>query len=273
MIISNIYGVGNIEYNVLVSFLIAAGLGALIGLEREMGIQKKKIVDFGGFRTFILIAFFGALVGYLSTTLFDTLFLTVISFAFFILAIAAYIITGLKSKHIGATTEISSVITFFLGMLCSVGLVKIAVVFTVFVVLVLALKPSLHNFAKKVDRPELFATIKFALISLVILPFLPNIDYTPLDIPIVKDIVLSLGIDNGLLMQLNIFNPYHIWLMVVFITAISYAGYILIRLYGAGKGLGITGFLGGLVSSTAVTFTLSAEAAKNKKIHKLLMFE
>ena len=263
----------NMDFSIILHFIIAIGIGALVGLEREMGLQHEKILDFGGFRTFILIAFLGALTGFLANTVFNSpLFLSVITFGFILLSIAAYTATSIHFKRVGATTVLSSIVVFFLGMLCTTGMATLAVMFTVLVVMLLALKPHLHNFAKKIDTDELFATIKFALISLVILPFLPNTNYTPLDIPVIKNILLGSGISSTILNQLNVFNPYRIWLMVVFITAISFVGYILIRVYGAEKGLGLTGFLGGLASSTAVTFALSAEAVKKKSLHRLLLF-
>ncbi|MBI3033126.1 MgtC/SapB family protein [Candidatus Woesearchaeota archaeon] len=260
------------ESSVLLNFVIAIGLGALIGLEREVELQKNHLTDFGGFRTFILISFFGGLTGYLTTTVFNSvLLLGVVSFGFFLLAIVGYIITGYHFKRVGSTTELTSIISFFLGLLCTIGMVKLAVVFTVFVVIVLALKPSLHQFAKRIEYTELSATLKFALISLVILPFLPNVNYSLLDIPYLNNMLLNLGLSNQLLGALNVFNPYNIWLMVVFITGISFIGYILIKIYGVSRGLGITGFLGGLVSSTSVTFALSMQSKKRTSMDHLLL--
>lgn len=261
-----------IEFTIIINFLVAIGLGALIGLQREMGLQQQHQLDFGGFRTFILIALFGALTGYLATTVLkNTLFLIAMSFAFFLLAIVAYAVTAFRLNRVGATTEVSAIITFFLGILCTLGLVKLAVVFAVFVVIVLALKLSLHRFAQTFEQHELFATLKFALISVVILPFLPNVYYTPLDLPSLGEILLGLGFSGEILGRLDVFNPYDIWLRVVFITGVGFIGYMLIKIYGAGKGLGITGFFGGLISSTAVTFTLSAASKKNTRLHDILL--
>jgi uncharacterized membrane protein (DUF4010 family) len=87
----------------------------------------------------------------------------------------------------------------------------------------------------KLEQYELDATLKLLLISVVMLPILPNRSYGPWDV----------------------FNPYHIWWMVVLIAGISYVGYFAIRIVGNRHGPVLTGIFGGLVSSTAVTFNLA----------------
>ena len=98
----------------------------------------------------------------------------------------------------------------------------------------------------------MYSTLVFAIIAFVILPFLPNVPYGPL----------------------GVFNPYKIWLMVVFICGLSYVGYILIKIFGSKNGIGITGLLGGLVSSTAVTLSMAERSKKeqNLGVVKLLVF-
>ena len=106
----------------------------------------------------------------------------------------------------------------------------------------------LHNFAKKIKKEELSDTLKFAVVAFIILPFLPNQGYGPLEM----------------------FNPYIIWLMVVFISGISFAGYILMKWFGE-KGITLAGILGGLVSSTAVTTSFAERSKKEKKIYGALV--
>jgi uncharacterized membrane protein (DUF4010 family) len=95
----------------------------------------------------------------------------------------------------------------------------------------------LHHLVKRVSSEDLYATLKFAIISLIILPVLPNQNFGP--------------------PPFDAFNPYKTWLMVVFISGISFLGYLLIKVVGAKRGIGLTGILGGLVSSTAVTLSFS----------------
>lgn len=115
---------------------------------------------------------------------------------------------------------------------------------TIFVAIILAVKKSAHSLIEKISEEELFDTLKFALIALVILPVLPNTTIDPF----------------------GVVNLYKIWLLVVFISGIGYVGYILTRILGAQSGTGITGVLGGLVSSTAVTVTMSHRSEESPPI-------
>jgi len=199
---------GFVSFEIFLDFLIAIALGALIGMEREMDQQQSQIKEFAGVRTFILITLFGALVAFISKVFESNLFfITVSAFGFFIFVTASYVVTVIYKKKVGATTQMTALIAFVLGMMCILDMVGLAVTITILITIFLALKQVLHAFAKKINREELYATLEFALISLVILPFLPNKGYGPL----------------------NVFNPYNIWLMVVFISGISFIGYIFIK--------------------------------------------
>jgi uncharacterized membrane protein (DUF4010 family) len=229
-----------VDINIFTDFLIAIALGALIGMEREMDQQHTGIKEFAGVRTFILISLFGALVAYISQV-FESraLFISIALFGFMLFIIASYVIGLYLHKKIGATTQMSALLAFVLGVMCLLDMIGLAVIITILITIFLALKQILHGFAKQINMQEVYATLEFALISLVILPFLPNKYYGPLDA----------------------FNPYNIWLMVVFIAAISYIGYILMKWKGE-KGLGWTGFLGGLISSTSVAVSMANQSRK-----------
>jgi uncharacterized membrane protein (DUF4010 family) len=112
-------------------------------------------------------------------------------------------------------------IMYLLGALCWYNRIMEATAITVSMLWLLTVKKQLHDFAKKISGDDLIATIKFALISAVILPILPHKTYG------------SLG--------LEVLSPYKIWLFVVFISGISFVGYILVKVIGPGKGIGITG--------------------------------
>lgn len=254
-------------------FLIALLLGAAIGLEREYQHQREKRQDFAGFRTFILIAIFGALVGFASEQLGVDSLLIVISLAAFVLLVsAAYVIVSLKSKRIGATTEFSAIITFLLGILVLKGHVILSVIIAIVVATLLAYKPQMHRFARKIEAEEMYATLKFALITLVVLPILPNKGYSLLNIPVLNEIIISFPSTAMLLQQIDVLNPFKIWLMVVFIAGISFVGYVLIKTIGAKAGLGLTGLIGGLISSTAVTSSMAIESKKVKRLKNAFVF-
>ena len=250
-----------------IGFLISLLLGALIGLQREYEQQTSHIVRFAGLRTFILISFLGAILGYLSKNIFGSYFLAAIGFfAVIAFSLASYVITYFKYRDNTATTEIAAVLTYIIGLMTTSGFLQLSVIFGIIIASFLTFKRKLHHFAKKIKKEELFAIVEFGIISLVILPLLPRKNYSPLDIPIVRDILLAYSIREDVLSSLNVFNFYNIWLMVVLVAAIGFLGYILIKFLGTRKGFGLTGFVGGLVSSTAVALSMSGESKKYRNL-------
>jgi len=214
-------------------FAVALGLGMLIGLERE---RSKSEEGGAGVRTFALIALTGAIAGYLGKTLgLDWLALSIF-FAVAALIIGQYVVTSLRGDP-GITTEISALLAFLLGLLCAHGQLQLAAWVAVAMALLLALKGWLHKLASRINASDVEATLKFGIVTLIILPLVPDYNYGP--------------------PPLDVMNPYKIWLMVVLISALNFASYLLIKIVGAEHGIGIAGLLGGLASSTAVTLGFS----------------
>jgi uncharacterized membrane protein (DUF4010 family) len=112
----------------------------------------------------------------------------------------------------------------------------------------LALKRPLHGFTARVSDDDVYATAKFVLLALVVIPLLPDRTYGPLDV----------------------FNPFKVGLMIALVAGISFAGYVAARLVGSDRGLLVTGLLGGLVSSTAVTLTFAGRAKETPRLVPLL---
>jgi len=225
------------------NFLIALVLGALIGLEREYAQFRGKYRSFAGIRTFPLISLSAALIAYLSQISSSSWLLPSGIFIFSLLIITAYYVSSTKSGYSGLTTALAAFIAFLIGLLCFYDKIILAVALAVSTTIILYARTFLHHFARKIKRKELVDTLKFAVIAFVILPFLPNKGYGPY----------------------GIFNPFIIWLMVVFISGISFVGYILMKWFGE-KGLEITGLFGGLVSSTAVTTSFAERSKKESRI-------
>ena len=249
-----------IDLGIAQSFLSAIIIGALIGMEREFEQLKKGRPDFAGLRTFIFISLLGAIVGQLSITMENPIFMTIAFLAFTLIVVSAYVVSAMHHKKIGATTEITALLVFCLGIMCVTDLAHVAISVTVIILAFLALKKVLTKPIKAIQKEEIYATIEFALMAIVIFPFLPNVAYSPLDIPIIGTILKALPLDHAFIAQLDAFNPYNIWLMVVLVTGIEYIGYILTEIIGSKKGIGISGMIGGLVSSTAVSTSLSRES-------------
>jgi len=111
----------------------------------------------------------------------------------------------------------------------------------------LALKRPLHGFIDRVSEDDVYATAKFVLLALVVIPVLPNRTYGWLDV----------------------INPFKIGLFTAIVAGISFAGYVAVRLFGGQRGMILTGVLGGLASSTAVTLTFSGRVKENDRFVKL----
>jgi len=215
-------------------FGAALGLGLLLGLERERKRDAEML--FGGVRTFALIALLGAIGAFMEHEM-DQGWLLVASFvALSALVIVSYATTAAHGE-LGITTEVSALLAFIVGALCGWDRVGVASAATVVCLLLLTLKDFLHGLARRVELADVDAMLQFAVISVIILPLLPNANFGP--------------------PPLDVINPYKIWLMVVLIAGLNFLGYLLVKILGGEHGFVLTGILGGLVSSTAVTLSFS----------------
>jgi uncharacterized membrane protein (DUF4010 family) len=249
----------------LTGFCLALLLGALIGTQREIRLQREHLRDFAGIRTFTLISLLGFLLGFLSNEYLGSYWIVLGSFfiLFIFLIFSYYTVTRSYVKQISITSEIVALITFLIGFLVSLGEYYPAIIISISLTTLLFFGSHLHFFAKKLKNEEIYATIKFVIISVVILPLIPNKDYSLLDFPIIGDFLHSQSFVNvSLIAQLNVFNFFNLWLMVVLVSGIGYIGYILMKTIGAKKGIGLIGFFGGFMSSTAVTSTFAIESRK-----------
>jgi uncharacterized membrane protein (DUF4010 family) len=221
---------------------VAIVLASLIGLEREQKYQKYGSDAFGGIRTFALIGLFGALSFMLSA--YSIVYFAVLTVGFFLLIVTSYFITCKRNNDVGATSEVAAILVYIVGLLCGMEKFVLATVVALAVLSILHFKAPLHKWAKHLKNEEIVSAIQFIVIAFVVLPLLPNQEFGPF----------------------GFFNPYIVWLMVVFISAISFVSYIAIKLFGAKRGIGITGFLAGFISSTALVLSFSGESKRNKGI-------
>ncbi|MDP4008448.1 MAG: DUF4010 domain-containing protein [Candidatus Peregrinibacteria bacterium] len=220
--------------------ILALGLGAVVGLEREAMIQREKTRRVAGIRTFAFICMMGAISGIIGQLV--SPLLTVMGFLSVVVLVAIGYKAEQKQNRIGLTTEITSLIIFLTGILTAYDQIFLAVVVTIAVITVLSHRQYLHGFASRLENQEMFASIKFAIIAFIILPLLPNQTFDPW----------------------GALNPHKIWLIIVLISGLNFAGYILSKVFGERKGMALTGFFGGFASSTAVNLIL-AEQSKSKK--------
>lgn len=221
-------------------FGAALVIGFFVGLQREYAFQKRAAGDadelLAGVRTFPLIGLLGA-----SAALLTDRFGGPLIFASFAVGLVVLLAVGhfyrAETADTGLTTEITAVLTFAVGGVCYLGDVRIAAAVGVAAAVLLTLKMQTHSLAREIDRDDVFATLKFAIITVIVLPLLPQHGYGP--------------------SPFDVLVPYDVWLMVVLISGISFLGYVLIKLVGPQRGVGLTGILGGLASSTAVTLTFA----------------
>jgi len=219
----------------LIGLGLSLAIGLLVGVER--GWQERDAPEgarIAGIRTFGLVGLLGGLWAVIGKVL--GMVLLGIAFA----AIAALMITShmqdaRNGRDVGVTTVVAALVTFALGALAVLGYTKEAAAGAVVTTALLSLKPVLHGWLRRIESLQLFAGIKLLLISVVVLPVLPDQGYGPW----------------------QALNPYQIWWMVVLIAAISFAGYVAMRAAGVRRGVLLTGLLGGLASSTATTVTLA----------------
>jgi len=210
-------------------------MGLLIGLERQHS-QKGDEPLFAGVRTFPLIALIGFLSGLLTRAGYAWVLPVALAGACAII-VTAYALTA-AGPHKGSTTEFVAILTFIFGALAALDYLIPAATFAVVTTFLLSIKAPLHALAERIREEELYAILKFGIVSVIVLPLLPNRTYGPF----------------------QVLNPRVIWWMVVLISAVSMVGYLLMRLLGVRQGIALTGIFGGLASSTAATFGLSQKA-------------
>jgi len=221
-------------------FAAALLIGALIGLEREFAQQRSGEQEFGGIRTFALMALLGAVAAFLTDQYGPLIFLAVY-LGLILLLWASLLASSMRGVEEGITTEVTALLVPLFGAMMIWNQPAVAAALGVITALILALKPRLHGAARRMSTEDLRATLEFSIITAVVLPLLPNEGFGPY----------------------GVLNPFQIWLLVVFISGIGFLAYMLMKFLGPERGIGITGLLGGLVSSTATTLSFAGRSKTN----------
>jgi len=225
--------------HLLRSLLVGGSLGALIGLERQWDEQfrhhRTKVL--AGLRTFSLWALFGVLCAWFSEAVHPFFF--VAGFG----AMALWLTLFLQSRNRtgtdpGFTTGAAGMVTFLVGGLVFWGMERVALVLGVSVIILLAMKPTLHRFSRGITMEDVRSALKFAAVTGVILPLVPDEALGPY----------------------GAFNPHTIWMMVVLVSGVGFVGYLAVRFLGQRNGIAVAGLLGGLASSTATTLAMCRQS-------------
>jgi uncharacterized membrane protein (DUF4010 family) len=218
-------------------FIVALALGFLIGLERESSGAEHNTKVSAGLRTFSLISLFGfgcAWLYLINVTIILPIGLITIAS----LALAGYL-SKLRNGKTGWTSEVAALLTFIIGALSLLAEIWVPITLGIISTLLLSEKSELENYVEKLNKTEFLAVIKFLIVTIIILPALPDQSYT----------------------QFNL-NPAHIWQVVVLVSSIGFVGYFLMKRLGGKTGLAVSGLLGGIVSSTAVSIAVGNIAKK-----------
>ena len=221
---------------------LAAALvaGLLIGVER--GWRDRDLADGGrvaGLRTFALVGLLGGVLGSLTGDVGSSILAGGFVGLSLLLAVS-YREAARKTGNLSVTTAVATLVTFTLGVLAASGMAAIALAVAVITAVLLNLKPTLHAWLQRVESRELSAALQLLVLSVVILPNLPDVGYGPY----------------------QALNPYRLWWAVVLIAGFSLAGHFAMRVTGAQRGILLTGLLGGLASSTAATLALARHARR-----------
>ena len=194
------------------------------------------------------------------------------SSGFLILLVANYVLGSITAKDFGITSELSAIIAFLIGLLLVLDIIPLQIVVAIFVVLmlILSLKSTTSQIVAGVSRQELQSFISYAIIALVVWPFLPDVGYKLVDIPVLPDILKGFNVDLSRFNSLDLINPRKIWMVVVLITGIDVFGYVLSKIIGNKKGFALTSFLAGFVSSTSATQSLAQRSKKTNFVSHLV---
>lgn len=259
------------ESEIFIKLLLSVVFGALLGLEsetREIENKGEELTEqeerqrLGGFRTYTLISLFGGIAG-----IFYVLQSTIISYILFIslilLVFTAYYLNVKLKKAFGLTTEIAIIITFSLGFLTTTGFVRFEILLGILALMAffLSQKRGIGQFIHKIQHKELIDIIKFSLVSLILLPILPNQNFY------LSDVVNALNLkplQSEALSEVYIINPFSIWLIVVLISGINLLAYYLSRMFGTKSGILLSGLFGGLFSSTSALISFASKAHLSK---------
>lgn len=226
-------------------FGVALVIGILVGLQREYAFDEPGRELFAGVRTFALLGLIGCTAALATDLLASPWPFVVILLVVGVLLAISHFIDSWRGA-VGLTTEASALLTVLAGALVYWDYITLAAAIGVATTVLLSVKLEMKRLVERITRQDIYATLKFAVISIIVLPILPDQAFGP--------------------PPFDVLNPYKIWLLVVFISAISFTGYIAIKVVGPRKGIGLTGLLGGLASSTALTLSFTQRSQTNHSL-------
>jgi uncharacterized membrane protein (DUF4010 family) len=227
---------------------VSLAIGLLVGLER--GWQTREERDHqrtAGLRTFALTGLLGGICGLIS--LVSSPFVLAAGLLAFAGALVTFsFLEAAAEKNFSVTGIVAGILTFVLGAYATLGNETVAVAAAVAMTILLALREPLHSWVRNVTWPEMRSVLVLLAMSFLLLPILPN---RPVD-------------------PWQALNPSEIWLLAILIAAVSFVGYIAVRVLGERKGIAVAAIAGSLASSTATTLSFARLAREHPQGTRLL---
>jgi len=236
--------------------VLSLALGALVGIEREKR-GKGELPE--GLRTFMLVCLFGVLSGFFSDVLNSNLPFLIAFFSVGALTALGYV-AKTRRGHFGLTTEMAFLTMFAIGVVIFFENYPyfLSISLGILLTFILIFKELMHRFARHLKIKEIRDAVIFAILTFIILPILPrDLNFIGNSLPMLPTDAVEI---------LKTLDPFLIWLSLVLVLSISFAGYITIKIFGVKMGLVMTGLFGGLASSTAVSVSMAEKVKENKKI-------
>ena len=223
--------------------------GLLVGVEREWSARDAAAEPrFAGVRTFLLLGLIGGLTAVISEAGFPAIAVALLAGSL-LLIVAAYRAAASPADP-DATTEVAAVAVIGLGFLAGTGAAGVASSIAVLTAFVLAEKGRIHGWVRRIPPEVLQATVRFAVLALVVLPLLPSGPFGP-----------APG-----------FRPRELWALVLAFSGVSFSGYLALRVAGPDRGYGLAGVLGGIISSSAVTLSFSRMSRETRHFGDALAY-
>jgi uncharacterized membrane protein (DUF4010 family) len=220
----------------IASLLVATLGGAAIGVERQWsGHATGERARFGGVRTFTLLGGLAGLCGWLTLGGFLAIAVVLLAAAAAVIAISYAVASR---RDIDATTEVAAIVVLAAGTIAGAGHMALSSAVLAATALLLVEKSRLHTLVARIDDASLRASARFAALACILLPLLPEGPYGPF----------------------AAIRPRELWAIVLFLSGLSFAGWIARRLAGAHQGTILSALLGGVISSTSVTLRLARDS-------------
>ncbi len=228
----------NIQWSYPLRFGVALALGLLVGLERESAELSRKQPFRAGIRTHAILSLFG----FACAWLFQLNAQAVLPAGLLAVAVlvAVEYLAKIQAGRLGWTSEIAALLTFSIGALSLLADLWVPLALGVVNFIVLSEKSELESYVERLDKAEFLAVVKFLLLTLIILPAMPDKEYTQFKL-----------------------NPVHIWEIVIMVSTIGFIGHFFSKKFGNKLGLWFSGLLGGIVSSTAVSIAVGRIAQQD----------